>query len=347
MDDVLYRCEYGGDRIMQMVKNSSKNVLRSNFSRAVNGLIKLSQIEKFAFYLQDTSKSYWIPNEDGNSIVTMKNKTINANISIKESVLGGLLNLGFSIIDIQPLFQHLTMENIKTNPQVSQNIQAAFGEYRLIIQELQNGLSSVFQNLIKIKNKKCKNNVLRLISYFIYVNLDRGKMRFDHRTVSSDSFMLNLNYILLKLCDPIIKKNMLNKIDSKYFLLKKSANYMTWEDVTRLSCDGDELKEYTEKLYHDTESKDNDNENYKPTFGFTTEIFCLTMESLHLGFSCICNELNRMQIHLDRLRRDARNNPIAAMMINMNIAQLEKRLLALIAHLMEQRVECYNIIFLP
>ena len=117
----------------------------------------------------------------------------------------------------------------------------------------------------------------------------------------------------------------------------KTKNYMTWEDATRLACDSNELKVYENKLYGDEdESKSNDTKG--PSFGFTTEVFCLTLESLHLGFNCIYSELTRLQRHIDRLRREARQNPMAAFMINMNVQNLEKRLLAQIAHLMEQRV---------
>ena len=330
------------DKTMLMIKNTSLNALRSNFNSSMNALIKLSTLEKFALFLMDKTKPYWIPNEIGGlTIGTIKHQKINANTIVLHSVLGGFLNLSFETIDIAGLFSKLSTEGIQQNPMLQQNIQSAFAEYRLIMTELQNGVYTIFNNLVRIKNKKCKENVLRLLSYFIYINLDRGKMRFDHHIVSRDGFMLNLNYVMLKLCEPIIKKNMLNKIDSRYFLIKKTEHYMTWQDSTRLSCDSHELKECMDKLYNVDDEKENE-----VSFGFTTEIFCLTLEALHLGFSCIYNELSRLQRHIDIMRRDARANPMAAIVINMRIQSAEKRLLAQIAHLMEQRVNLYLYLYI-
>ena len=317
---------------MDLIKTTSANVLRSNFQPAMNALIKLSQIEKVALYLMDKGNSYWIPNEQNNTIGSMKYRKINANTIVSQSILGGLLNLSYECPDILSLLSNLTSDQIKNNPQ---SVQSVLNEYRLIVHELQNGVCTIFNNFVRIKNKKCRENIVRLISYFVHINLDRGKMRFDHLTVSRDGFMLNLNYILLSLVDPIIKRNMLNKIDTNYFLIHKTRSYLSFEDSTLLSCDANEYKTLQDALYKDAENECKSNE---VSFGFTTEIFCITLEALHLGFSGICNELHRIQVHIERLRREARSNPMAAFMINMNIQNLEKRLLSQIAHLLDQRV---------
>ncbi len=143
----------------------------------------------------------------------------------------------------------------------------------MVINELQNGIYKIINNFIRIKNKKCKENILALLNYFIYINLSRGKMRFNYKIVSSDGFMLNLNDILLKLCEPIISKNMLNKINTNYFLFNK-----IWKDSTRSATNQQINQQITQQI---TEQKE------EQIFGFTTEIFCLTLEGLHLGFSCI------------------------------------------------------------
>ena len=80
-------------------------------------------------------------------------------------------------------------------------------------------------------------------------------------------------------------------------------------------------------------------EHKAPTFGFTTEIFCLTLEGLHLVFSCVVNEISRTRNHIERMRREARANPMAAPMINMQAQRMEQRVLAQTAHLMDPRVE--------
>lgn len=323
-----------------LMKTTSTNVLRSNYAQTLNALIKLSRVELVVLYLMECSNGFWIPNEKGNTITFMKQQQINGHLVVKQSLLGGLLNLSFECPGLQTLFTPLQPRN--KNPNSSMQIQSAFREYRLVIGELQNGVCSVINSMVKIKNKTCKRKILRLFSYFVYINRNRGKMRFDHKQVSSDGFMVNLNFVMLKMCEPIIKKNMLNKLDPRYFLIRKSQQYTTWEDSTRLSCDANELKEYTDALYNhgdkDMECKSNEEVPPNVSFGFTTEIFCLTLESLHLGFSCVYNEVMRLQQHISRMQREARANPMAAMMINMQIRNGETRMLAQVAHLMEPQV---------
>eukprot|EP01083_Nonionella_stella_P061089 159270_1 len=307
---------------MNKICATSRNVLRSNFRGALNMLVKLSGIERFALFVM---KKYWIPQQTSN---------INANTIVKECMIGGLLNLSFEAQDIGGLFNGLTTENIEHDPQVQRNLKTSFEEYRLIMSELQQGMYTVLNNFVRIKRKECKENVLRLLSYFVFINLDRGKMRFNHKTVSSDGFMLNLNYVMLALCDPIIKRNMVNKIDANYFLMRDTSNarYMTWEDSTRMNADAQEIKTLQEKLYSSSEE-----EEKEINFGFTTEIFCLTLEALHLGFGCVDKISNTLQVQIERLRRDARGNPMAAFMIKMSLQRLETQFLAQIAHLHDPR----------
>ncbi len=56
-------------------------------------------------------------------------------------MIGGLLNLSYETVDIMNLFNALSTENIQSNPQLQQNINSSFNEYRLIINELQNGIN--------------------------------------------------------------------------------------------------------------------------------------------------------------------------------------------------------------
>ena len=46
--------------------------------------------------------------------------------------------------------------------------------------------------------------------------------------VASNGFMLNLNYAMLTLCDPIIKQDFKNKLDARYFLIDKYGKARTF-----------------------------------------------------------------------------------------------------------------------
>ncbi|ETO27547.1 hypothetical protein RFI_09585 [Reticulomyxa filosa] len=149
-------------------------------------------------------------------------------------------------------------------------------------------------------------------------------MRFDHQKVAGDGFMLNLNHVLLALCDPIITRNKKDVIDVKYFLKNSSPNKVNWDGVTRCKSYID-IYRYIFFLFFflmsaspdDMKNIDNElipSENY--TFSFGTEVFWLTLESLHLGFSCVSEDLNNLKRFIDRLSRRAemRNNPLLRML---------------------------------
>ena len=200
-------------------------------------------------------------------------------------MIGGMLYLSAESPDIIPLFVGIS-KNQKSNPLA---VKTAFDKFYGVLHELEDGMNQVFGHLIRIKGARCRLKVIQLFSYFLKVNINRGKLRYDPRLVASDGFMLNLNYAMLTLCDPIIKKDFKKKLDARYFLIDKKDAIFTWEDSTRMSATSDELKEMSNELDKDPKVK----------FGFSTEIFCLTLESLHLGFSSVQENVNRDRDGID------------------------------------------------
>ncbi len=93
------------------------NASRNNCSQSINALTNLSQIEN----------EYWISKSESKS----------ANIIIKESIINGL---SFETIVIMNLFNGLTTQNVSNNLELQSNINSSFNEYRLIVNQLQNGI---------------------------------------------------------------------------------------------------------------------------------------------------------------------------------------------------------------
>lgn len=215
--------------------------------------------------------------------------------------------------------------------------------------ELQDKISNVIQSLIHIKHhKEIKTSVIHLLSYYLFINLDRGKMRYDHRLCVSDGFMLNLNYLMLSLSEPIIKRDMKQKIDCNYFLVNADQTFLNWDHATRMSADNNELKEVMDD-YHSTHKNTNQSNashryllgNIKDmSFGFTTEIFCLTLESLHLGFCGIVRRLHQLRESVARIERDSVNAPAhAQFLIQRRILLLRQRINGQTAHVLDKRVQ--------
>ena len=69
--------------------------------------------------------------------------------------------------------------------------------------ELHKSIVDILHKLLK--NKDCKEHVLRFLRLSISLNLDKQKM-FTQTPVASDGFMLNLGAVLLLLCRPFTSK---------------------------------------------------------------------------------------------------------------------------------------------
>jgi len=235
-----------------------------------------------------------------------------------ETLLGGLMNIHWDRKDLRVLFNDTHKDAGKGLPYVRGKI----ADYRAIISKLHSGVNTTFQNLIKCK--KTKNNVIEILSYFIYINTDRSKMRYTRMLAGPDGLLLNLNELMLTLCAPIIKKNMLDKIDGTYFLIPYNYAFMTWNNATRMNSDPSK--------YNNIISSFSVNMNTK--FGFTTQIFALTLEGLHLGFSSVAQMADKMKRRIHSLRLQQNRSYFE----NMDLKVFEQTLWGILSHLLESKL---------
>lgn len=164
-----------------------------------------------------------------------------------------------------------------------------------------------------------RNAMLTWFSTACNLNKKRTAMNPDPREISRDGFMLNVMYVLLKLCDPIIAGGwkMLQKVDATY---PQSSHRVNYEDETRLAADTNMLNRWwvdqrnenaqesltrqlevvAKEALHESDGTENggpstsDGMNMKPhvvgtEFNFITECFWLGLRAVQLAFVSIVN----------------------------------------------------------
>lgn len=278
-----------------IVNNSSNNSYNSNSSSisnnssssssgtssvipsktGLNCLIKLSSVTQFAKIISDDD-DIWMNSSD---------------ISGMKTLIGSYLVISHEIDDqmcekFDGIGELYDQDGI-TNP----SLQKIFGEYNNHVYEYQNGTHQIVRNFLRVKS--CRENVLKLFEHLLDLNVNRSddnsecikclvaRASRNHGASLSnsvllaygtDGFMLNLNYVMLELCSPIIDKDFKAKLDTKFFLTRNNKH-------SRLNFGKNNNLKH--ELKQD-ESKEQDKAARE--FGFTSKIFCLTLESLHVGF---------------------------------------------------------------
>lgn len=88
-----------------------------------------------------------------------------------------------------------------------------------------------------------KNAMLSWFSRVFNLNKKRAAMRPNPQLTSRDGFMLNVMFVLLKFCDPIVANGwkLLQKVDPTY---PQSSHRIDYTDETRLAADTDMLKRW-------------------------------------------------------------------------------------------------------
>lgn len=191
------------------------------------------------------------------------------------------------------------------------------------IYSLRSSLSVARNLLAQICLALCKSgpeprdSVLLWFAKVFNLNKKRAAMQPNPHSTSRDGFMLNVMFVLLKLCDPIVSGGwkLLQKVDPTY---PQSVHRIDYSDETRLAADTDMLKRWwvdqrnqnaQESLTRQLEvtaresgmgsSSSNSEvetkeekavpETVGTNFNFVTECFWMALRSVQLGFLPVVN----------------------------------------------------------
>ncbi|RPA95546.1 hypothetical protein L873DRAFT_1774205 [Choiromyces venosus 120613-1] len=173
------------------------------------------------------------------------------------------------------------------------NINDATRALRLSLQTLQDQLHQIVMMIIR-SSPVARGKILDFFARVINLNLKRGAIQVDPATVASDGFMLNINAVLTKLCEPFMDASFskIDKIDIEYFRRQPRLDI---HEETKINVDENQANEYYSKK---VEGSNNN---------FISEVFFLNVAAHHYGLGAtetthdqLAKDIGEMEKHLER-----------------------------------------------
>ncbi|WOO81182.1 Ubiquitin conjugation factor E4 [Vanrija pseudolonga] len=150
------------------------------------------------------------------------------------------------------------------------DIDANKANLRHSLEYLQTSLFSIYNSIIRA-SPESREGALDFFALIVKLNAKRQGMQVDHRSVSSDGFMTNLQAVLLKLFEPVmdIQFSKIDKVDPEYYRHSKRIDIT---DETKIKATKEEADEFYGAAM-DLDSKPN----------FISDLFFLLNAVHHLG----------------------------------------------------------------
>ncbi|TBU62234.1 ubiquitin elongating factor core-domain-containing protein [Dichomitus squalens] len=203
------------------------------------------------------------------------------------SLLGPLLRLGVFHRD-WPSISAAYFLNHETRPQGE--ITSAMASLRGTLKTLQSSLFQVFNTLVRA-SADAREAVLQYFARAINLNRKRAGMQVDMLTVSSDSFIMNLQIILLQFCEPFMdaQYSKMDRIDPAYYA---HSSRIDLTEETRVNATNDEAEEWRKQ-----------NEATAAPPNFISDIFYLALAANHIGQMKLVNNIEELLRQHDDVRR--------------------------------------------
>ncbi|KAH9936359.1 ubiquitin elongating factor core-domain-containing protein [Fomitopsis serialis] len=221
------------------------------------------------------------------------------------SLLGPLLRLG--VFDKEwPTIANTYYSKSKDRSQA--DIASSTASLRGTLKSLQSSLFNIFNALVRA-SPDSREAVLQYFARVVALNVRRAGMQVDPDTVASDCFMVNLQAIMLRFCDPFMDANYtkIDRIDTAYYA---HSSRIDLKEETRINAASEESEQWRQK---------NEATATPPTF--ISDIFYLTLAVNHYGyqktistFEDLARQYDEMNRHLEMLEGDGswRGSPLQA-----------------------------------
>ncbi|KAI6042671.1 ubiquitin elongating factor core-domain-containing protein [Pisolithus marmoratus] len=170
------------------------------------------------------------------------------------------------------------------------DIESSYASLRGTVKSLQSSLYSIFNTLLRA-SPEAREAVLEYFATVVRLNVKRAGMQVDPQTVASDSFMINLHSVLLRLAEPFMdaRYSKMDRIDSLYFAI---SNRIDLKEETRIKATSEEAAQWAEE-HRQGASPPN----------FISEIFYLCNAMAHYGYLRTIQTYEDFGKHLDDLQR--------------------------------------------
>ncbi|KAF7314288.1 U-box domain-containing protein [Mycena kentingensis (nom. inval.)] len=171
------------------------------------------------------------------------------------------------------------------------DIDSSFASLRGSMKSLQSTLFRVFNMLVRASNES-RESVLDYFARVISLNVKRAGMQVEPDTVATDSFMVNMQSILLCFAENFIdaKYEKMDRIDPLFYA---RSNRIELKEETRIKATSEEAAAWTQAQQDPNAAPPN----------FVSNIFYLTIAMSHYGILRAISTYNDFAKHVDELQR--------------------------------------------
>ncbi|KAN0087641.1 Ubiquitin elongating factor core domain containing protein [Tylopilus felleus] len=170
------------------------------------------------------------------------------------------------------------------------DVESSTTSLRGTVKSLQSSLFQIFNTLVRA-SPESREAVLEYFATAVKLNIKRAGMQVDPQTVATDSFMVNLQTVLLHLAEPFIdaQYSKMNRINPLYFSV---SNRIDVSEETRIKATSEEAGQWAEA-----------NKGKAETPNFISEIFYLCNAMGHYGYLKTTQTYDDFAKHHDELQR--------------------------------------------
>ncbi|EIM85743.1 uncharacterized protein STEHIDRAFT_59114 [Stereum hirsutum FP-91666 SS1] len=188
----------------------------------------------------------------------------------RASLLGPLLRLNVFPTE-WPHIAKTYFTDVEGRP--AQDVESARNSLRGTLKSLQSSLFQIFNTIVRT-SPECREAFLAFVARVIELNIKRAGMQVEAETVSSDSFMTNLQLILFSFVDPFMDASYskIDRIDRLYYAHTSRLNI---KEETRINATSDEASQWAEA---------NQLAPGAPPPNFISDVYFLTLAMFHYGF---------------------------------------------------------------
>lgn len=179
---------------------------------------------------------------------------------------------------------------------------------RLTLQTHQRDLLDI-TNLFVRASPESRNRTLDWFAHIVNSNHKRQAMQVDHKSVSSDGFMMNVTVILDGLCEPFMDTTFtkVSRIDIDYLRRNPRVDI---KDETKLNADEHASEEFYSKKAEGTSN-------------FISEVFFLTLAAHHYGSEATNKMMKTIEREIKHLTKSiAQLEAERPKLVNVSFAQM-------------------------
>ncbi|KAH7885208.1 ubiquitin elongating factor core-domain-containing protein [Phlebopus sp. FC_14] len=175
------------------------------------------------------------------------------------------------------------------------DIESSYASLRGTMKSLQSSLFHIFNTLVRA-SPESREAVLEYFATVIKLNVRRAGMQVEPETVATDSFMINLQSVLLHFAEPFMdaRYSKIDRIDPLYFAVSLRIDL---KEETRIKATSEEAAQWV------VQNKGNGNVPTAALPNFISDIFYLCNAMGHFGYLRTIQTYEEFGKHLDELQR--------------------------------------------